>query len=64
MDATITKIEQLLNLARAGSGASAHEAHTAATIAANLARKNGLGQLVARALVAQRKAACRLERAA
>lgn len=57
-----TKIHALLRVAASDSGASAHEAHTAASCAVNLARKNGLGHLVARALVAQSKAAKRIER--
>jgi hypothetical protein len=55
------KIHNLLRLAT-DSGASAHEAHTAASIAVTLARKAGAGHLVAKALVAQSKAAKRIER--
>lgn len=55
------KIHHLLRLAT-DSGASAHEAHTAASIAVTLARKAGAGHLVAKALVAQSKAAKRIER--
>ena len=60
-DAT-TKIHALLRVADKESGASAHEAHTAATCAVSLSRKHGLGHLVARALVAQSKAVRRVER--
>jgi hypothetical protein len=57
-----TKIAALLRVAAKDSGASAHEAHTAASCAVNLARKHGLGHLVARALNAQAKAAARVVR--
>jgi len=59
---TTTKINALLRVAAKDSGASAHEAHTAATCAVNLARKHGLGHLVARSLNAQAKAAARVAR--
>lgn len=62
MTDTTTKINALLRVAATDSGATPHEAHTAATCAVSLARKNGLGHLVARALVAQSKAAKRVER--
>lgn len=58
---THTRINQLLAMAKNTSGASPHEAHTAAIIAANLARKEGLGHLCARARVAVHKASRRLQ---
>lgn len=58
------KIQQLLKLSTANSGASIHEAHTAASIALKMARESGDGQLVARARVALHKASRRLDRAA
>ena len=57
-----TTIHSLLRVAAKDSGASAHEAHTAASCAVNIARKHGLGHMVARALNAQAKAAKRVSR--
>lgn len=57
-----TKIQHLLAVSKKGSGASPQEAHTAASCAVKLARKHGLGHMVARALNAQSKAAARINR--
>ena len=57
----MNKIHHLLRLAT-DSGASPHEAHSAASIAVNLARKAGAGHLVAKALNVQARAAARVAR--
>jgi hypothetical protein len=63
MDAIISKINAMLARTTPESGTTVHEAHTAAVLAGNLARKHGLGHLAARARVAEYKAEARVLRA-
>lgn len=60
MPTVTTKISSLLRIASQDSGATPHEAHTAASIAVDLARKSNTDHLVAKALNAQSKAAARV----
>jgi len=62
MTTVTAKVRALLNTAASSSGSTPHEAHTAASIAVDIARKADAGHLVARALNAQAKAAARVAR--